>query len=44
MFRCTAKAPGRDEDVPGQQRDQDLRRPDDRRDAAELGDEPQTDS
>ena len=36
--------PGRDENVPGQQREEDLRRPDDRRDAGEFGDDTQTDS
>jgi hypothetical protein len=36
--------PRRDEDVPGQKRDQDLRRPDDRRDAGEVEGDTATDS
>ena len=36
--------PRRDENVPGQQRDEDLKRPDDRRDAGELGGDTETDS
>jgi hypothetical protein len=36
--------PRRDDNVPGQQREEDLKRPDDRRDAGEFGDDTQTDS